>query len=235
MVEDAISQKPSVGERGEATRERLLLAAIEVFGRKGFEASTRELAAAAAVNLAAIPYHFGSKRGLYLAAAEHIADQMRGRIAPVMERVRAETHAPVGPVRARVLIRQILEGLARVMVDEKAASWARFVIREQMEPSQAFDRLHAGAIGPTFKILVLLIAEVTGGEPEDAHVRIQVPRLIGQILIFRAAHATILRELRWQRIGTNEFAMIRAVIATTVDGLGPITAPRGSASLEDER
>ncbi|HEX6141368.1 MAG TPA: TetR family transcriptional regulator, partial [Geminicoccaceae bacterium] len=52
------------GERGEATRERLLLAAIDVFGRRGFEASTRELAGAAGVNLAAIPYHFGSKHGL---------------------------------------------------------------------------------------------------------------------------------------------------------------------------
>src|SRR5579862_9588675 len=49
-------------------RLRLLEAAIDVFGRHGFDgASTRMLAKAAGVNLQAIPYHFGGKEGLYLA------------------------------------------------------------------------------------------------------------------------------------------------------------------------
>lgn len=209
-------------ERGEATRERLLQAAIEVFGRKGFEAGTRELAAEAGVNLAAIPYHFGSKQGLYLAAAEHIAGQVRARVAPALAYGPEHDANALSEREARARIVLILEALARIFVDEAAASWARFVIREQMEPSAAFERLYGHAIGPTFGVLARLIARVTGQDPADETVRIQVPRLIGQILIFRAARATVLKELRWREIGEEEFALIRSVIRASVDALGPL-------------
>jgi len=217
------------GERGEATRERLLRAAIDVFGRRGFEASTRELARAAGVNLAAIPYHFGSKRGLYLAAAEHIASEVRTRIGPALQRVQAETDDVLDEPRARALLQDILEALARVMVDDGAASWARFVIREQMDPSEAFERLHGGAIGPTFAALARLIGRITGRDPCGRAVRIQVPRLVGQILILRAARATVLRELRWERIGEEEFALIRDLIRSSVEGIRGAEANGGGS------
>ncbi|MDE3176333.1 MAG: TetR family transcriptional regulator, partial [Pseudomonadota bacterium] len=60
--------------RGDATRAALLAAALQVFGDKGFEAaSTRQIAAAAGVNIAMIAYHFGGKEGLRGACADHVA------------------------------------------------------------------------------------------------------------------------------------------------------------------
>ena len=74
--------KPS--SRSDQTRETLILAALQVFGRYGFDgASTRAIAKAAGVNLALIGYHFGGKRGLYLAVFEHIGRQMQQRMVPV--------------------------------------------------------------------------------------------------------------------------------------------------------
>ena len=53
---------------GVEARNRLLLAALPLFASKGFaKTSTREIAAAAGVNLAAISYYFGDKAGLYRA------------------------------------------------------------------------------------------------------------------------------------------------------------------------
>lgn len=50
-------------------RERLLLAGLRLFARQGYaRTSTRELAEAAHVNVAAISYYFGDKAGLYRAA-----------------------------------------------------------------------------------------------------------------------------------------------------------------------
>lgn len=209
------------GERGAETRQRLLQAAIDVFGRHGFEASTRALAGAAGVNLAAIPYHFASKHGLYLAAAAHIAYEVRNRLEPGLNRARIAlaTSPPLDAAPARALLCDILESFARMMVDDVSASWARFVIREQMEPSDAFDRLHGGFIGPAFATLAPLIARITGRPPDDDRVRLQVPLLIGQILVFRSARATILRELRWTAIGEAEFALIQGLIRTSVDAL----------------
>lgn len=53
---------------GVEARNRLLRAALPLFAAKGFaKTSTREIAAAAGVNLAAISYYFGDKAGLYRA------------------------------------------------------------------------------------------------------------------------------------------------------------------------
>lgn len=68
------------GSRSAQTRKRLIQAAIKVMGAAGFEgASTRALVKAAKTNLSAIPYHFGGKKELYLAAAHEIADYARVR------------------------------------------------------------------------------------------------------------------------------------------------------------
>ena len=54
-------------DRGAETRQRLVEAALDVFGRYGFEgATTRQIAREAKANLAAIVYHFGSKEALHL-------------------------------------------------------------------------------------------------------------------------------------------------------------------------
>ena len=53
---------------GEESRERLLYAALRLFAEKGFaKTSTRDIAQAAGVNIAAISYYFGDKAGLYRA------------------------------------------------------------------------------------------------------------------------------------------------------------------------
>ena len=59
--------------RSEATRAALVRAALDLFGARGYEAtSTREIAAAAEANIAAIAYHFGGKEGLRLACADFV-------------------------------------------------------------------------------------------------------------------------------------------------------------------
>jgi HTH-type transcriptional dual regulator CecR, C-terminal domain len=50
-------------------------------------------------------------------------------------------------------------------------------------------------------------------------VRLQVPKLIGQVLIFRAARATVLRGLGWSGIGEREFAAILGLIQASIDAL----------------
>ena len=73
--------------RSDATRAALVAAGLDLFGRRGFEAtSTREIAAAAGVNLAAIAYHFGSKDGLRLACADFIAARTLAENMEIFER-----------------------------------------------------------------------------------------------------------------------------------------------------
>jgi AcrR family transcriptional regulator len=65
---------PEVGRSAspEETRERILVAAREVIGRKGKRgATTREIADVAGVNEATLFRHFGTKEALLVATAQH--------------------------------------------------------------------------------------------------------------------------------------------------------------------
>lgn len=57
------------------SRQRLLVAAVEVFADKGFQgAGIREIAQRAQANSALVQYHFGGKEGLYRAALAFLFD-----------------------------------------------------------------------------------------------------------------------------------------------------------------
>ncbi|MCA1974289.1 MAG: TetR family transcriptional regulator, partial [Caenispirillum sp.] len=81
-------------DRGEDTRRRLVEAALPEFARDGYDGvSIRRIAEAAEANVAAVAYHFGGKRGLYLAVARHVAERNGAAVAPLVERVAAEVAA----------------------------------------------------------------------------------------------------------------------------------------------
>lgn len=66
-----------------STQSRLIDVAIDHFVRWGMDgASTRKIARDARAPMSAITYHFGSKEGLYLAAADHIAARLHMQLAP---------------------------------------------------------------------------------------------------------------------------------------------------------
>src|ERR1700687_6508133 len=74
-------------EGSERTRQRLIEVAVEVFSELGYEAaSTRTIVQRAQANLVSIPYYFGSKLGLYHAAAEYIGSNIAERFRPAYER-----------------------------------------------------------------------------------------------------------------------------------------------------
>ena len=91
-------------DRGADTRAQLIEAALEIFGRLGYEgATTRQIAKAADANLAAIVYHFGSKEALHLAVAEHVAKSILARIGPTLATISAPESAAEG-ARQRMLV-----------------------------------------------------------------------------------------------------------------------------------
>ncbi|HEB89145.1 MAG TPA: TetR/AcrR family transcriptional regulator [Deltaproteobacteria bacterium] len=75
----ASSSPRSPEERsGDATRERILDAAENVFAKQGFHGtSLRDLAEAAGVTRSLIHHHFGSKEGLWIAVADRLFETYR--------------------------------------------------------------------------------------------------------------------------------------------------------------
>ncbi|OYY91520.1 MAG: hypothetical protein B7Y45_02890 [Sphingomonas sp. 28-66-16] len=185
----------------------LLESAIDHFGRDGFDAaSTRAIATAANVAMSTITYRHGGKEGLYLAAAGYIADQIGVQIRPVLD---LQFDDPVEHVVA------LVGGMANLMLRDEAESWSRFIMREQMQPTAAFDLLWQNAMQHVVMLIERRFAEATGeGDPRAA--RIAAMTLIGQALVFRAARAGVLRALDRPIIDEADMAMIHARIETNV-------------------
>ena len=137
--------------RGNQTREALLAAALDVFGRAGFDAaSTRRIAAAAGVNQALIAYHFGGKQGLYLAVFESITEQASAQMQPLVESIDrrlADIHRS-DPGHKQECV-QHLDSLLSAIIDlfgePDAPAWVRLVMREQQDPTEAFEIFYGGA------------------------------------------------------------------------------------------
>lgn len=70
----------------EGARERLFRAAIELFNRKGYPATTvREIVEAAGVTKPVLYYYFGSKEGIYLTLLEEARKAFQAQVEEIRE------------------------------------------------------------------------------------------------------------------------------------------------------
>jgi len=205
------------------TRTRLLEAGLDHFGRVGFEgANIRAIAAAAGANIAAINYHFGGKRGLYLAVANHIVEGISAAIGPIAAEIIAIAAKPrLAPAEARAALEQFVRTAGRLLATSpRAERWARFILREQLDPTDAFEIIYNSIMGRMHRTLTALVAAVLELDPESEQARLEAFSLLGQALIFRFARAAVLRRMGWEAIGEEEADRIVAQLARAVSRLG---------------
>ena len=216
----------AVSPRAEATRAALVQSALDLFGAKGFEAtSTREIAAAAGANLASIAYHFGGKDGLRTACANSVV----ATIGEIFARAGGEAAEVerLTPDEARGRLARIAEAVIDAIVARaEAKAIARFVLREMFEPSAAFERLFLGAFAPMHARACAIWSRATGSAEESETTRLAVFALIAQVVYFRIARPAILRRMGWTDIGEAEAAAIKRVVIGNLNAA--IAQARGS-------
>jgi len=172
-------------------QDRLIDIAIREFGEKGLDgASTRGIAGAADTAMSSITYHYGGKEGLYLAAADHIAEQMSREMLSLLDLEDPVALADAAAARAK--IHYILCLLIDRMLGEKSAAWSMFIIREQLLPGAAFDRIYDKAMGRLLGHLVDLVCVATGVSA-DAQIRVAVFLMTAQVFALRSARGVMLR------------------------------------------
>ncbi len=193
-------------------------AALEIFGRDGFHAaSTRAIAETAGVNQALIAYHFGSKEGLYLAVFETITQTMNEHIGPVQARIqhdieRLDGSTPEGRRACLEYLDQLLGGAVGMFSQPRALAWTRMVMREQQDPSEAFEIFYGGIYRQMLASFSALMAKLNGQPATAESTRIQALNVMGQLMIFMVGRATAMRHLNWQEIGARELAAVRREI-----------------------
>ncbi|HZR24361.1 MAG TPA: CerR family C-terminal domain-containing protein [Vicinamibacterales bacterium] len=201
------------------TRERLLRAAMRLFGERGLKHVTvREICRAARANVAAVNYHFGDKLGLYREIVQSAIDQMRATNE-------AARRAGEGGTPEEKLRRYIIIFNQRLMTSG-VEELHRVISREMHEPTPALDALVEQGIKPRLDYLLTLVADVLGCDKHDprvlrcaASIQTQsiayMPNAVADRIGLRAKLTAAQVDEVAQHIADFSMAGIRAIAAST--------------------
>jgi len=172
------------------TKEKILEAAGDIFGREGFKATTiRRIAEVAQVNVAAINYHFRDKQGLYTAVLEHVFHTGFTRFP---------SHGGIdsGMPPERQLFIFIRSMFYRLLSRE---GWGgrdgkgRLIARELLDPSPAFEAMLDQYIKPHKDLLLTILVGIIGRNPGPQILLPCAVSIIGQCLYYALAAPVIKR------------------------------------------
>jgi TetR/AcrR family transcriptional regulator, regulator of cefoperazone and chloramphenicol sensitivity len=171
-----------------STKARILKAAGEIFGTKGFkDATIRTIAQDAKVNIAAINYHFRDKEGLYRAVLEeafHLgftrfpANMALAANADPQQRLRAF-------IRAMFYRLQSKEGWGGI------AGRGRLIARELLDPSPAFEAILDRYVRPHKDLLAAILVDIMGVHPGPEKLMPCAISIIGQCIYYALASPVI--------------------------------------------
>ncbi len=160
-----------------STKQRLLDAAEAVFAEKGYEgASVEEITRRAGANRAAISFHFGGKKQLYIEAVKY-AHRNCIQGAPFPE-------WPAGTPAAERLRGFVRTMVSRMLTDVDPNS-AQLMIREMVQPTDACVEVVREYIRPMADVLIGILAELLPPETPERQRYLFGFSIVSQCLFFR--------------------------------------------------
>ena len=202
--------------RGDETRQRIIAAAIKLFGEQGFTgASTRDIAAAAGVNPPALQYYFENKEGVYRACAESITEDLYARFAPAMRRAAAALKDQAAlPTLIDVFLGIHEVVLDMVLTGAQSSDQRLFVIRDMAgeEPLVTSQLLKRRLKQPLDKLRLTLLARIADTTTRDPVTRIRLLTLKGQIMPFFHPPGACLDALGWSEIDAAKGALLKLTV-----------------------
>ena len=150
MSKRPVRKPRSRSEQREATRERIVGAALAAFAEKGFHgASTRDIAERAGTNQGLITYHFRSKDELWRAAADRIFGMLARRLGEQLAALESDDPRERAREAIRIYVRFAAAHpeLFRLMVDEgkNAEPRMRWLVDTHLAPRYEEFRRFGGA------------------------------------------------------------------------------------------
>ena len=215
------SRSPRGRGRGRDAQDALVTAGARLFAARGFDGVTvRQLAEAADVNVAAVSYHFGGKRGLYLEALERLMAEMRPIGEPVIERI--ETAFDAGqPDREtlRSLAGFTVSHFLTVLHGGDVPPWvAQTVLREFQEPTADYRPMLDERVLPLHQAVRRLTAAALELPEDSAAAILTAHAFMGQVMVYATARTVVLEELAWTDFSGARLA--RLIEAATAAALG---------------
>jgi AcrR family transcriptional regulator len=157
---------------GQETRQKLLVAASEIFADKGFwETTNADICQKAEVNTASVNYHFGSKENLYVEAWKYSFEKS------------IKNHPPDGGVSSKAAVRERLRGRILSIMQRVADPQAHdfeIVHKEMANPTGLLTETIEKSITPIEEDFISLLAELLGSGATERQIRFCHMSIMGQ-------------------------------------------------------
>lgn len=169
----------------EQSRDRLLLAAVEVFAEKGFhKATVREICRRVDANVAAVNYYFRSKEKLYAEALVFAFKQAEQRY-PLTQAMNRELSSEQ---RLTYFIKTFLH---RILDDSALGHHGKLIAHEIAHPTQALDEIVQTVVQPVFALVSDIVSRLTEDSLSEQSIKRCVLSILGQCLMFKHSRSVI--------------------------------------------
>ena len=200
------------------TRERILDEAEALFALKGYDAvSVRKITGAANCNLAAVNYHFGNKRNLYL-------EVFRSRWLPRASRIKKSFQdflkaagQPTPSAVVQSLARAFLEG---PFSEEERKRHHQLISSELAQPTEAFKMVADQALRPLFDSLIEDLRCVLPDDIEEEKLVLNICSMFAMVLYFNFARALISNFTGCDYDADFKGRLVDHIVEFSINGLG---------------
>jgi len=195
------------------TRTKILRVAAHFFAQKGFSGtSVREIVSAAGENVAAISYHFGSKKKLYQETIKFLIEQHRA------EAWKEQAAHPTVKEVAHYSYKQALE-LLHVMMDYLLENGLN---RKNLPLERIFTQAELGSpamremlfsyLAPFHELPYKLLSKLTGLAEKSPELLVVSHSIFGQVMLSESHRLVILNKMGIKRISPQLCAQIKQVV-----------------------
>ncbi len=168
------------------TRSRLLNAAMALFAERGFGQTTMAaISERAEANIAAVNYHFGDKRALYVEALR-AAFAEANRVYPVI--ATDEAMSPEGRLR-----QHIHAMISQIFCVSDAGYLCRMVAKEFAEPTFAVDMIFSELISQNRAQMWSAVSGILGADVSEQRIHLAMVSIVAQFQFYNFSR--LIREM----------------------------------------
>lgn len=195
------------------TRTKILRVAAHFFAQQGFSGtSVRDIVSAAGENIAAVNYHFGSKKKLYRETIAYLVKQHHAHLwgkktpLPTIKEVASFSHE-----QALDLLHMMLNYLLENGLSRKNLPLERIFTQAELE-STAMRKMLLSYMAPFHELPYKLLSKLTGLPEKSPELLVVSHGIFGQVMLSECHRLAILDQLGVKHISPALREQIKNVV-----------------------
>jgi len=186
------------------TRLKLLKTAAKLFANRGFSGvGVRDIVQKAHVNIAAVHYHFGNKRQLYLATLHYLVEEG-------LQKVFQNGKSPFSVDLQTLSFQQVLERLHLLLdklvdlnFDPNIELLNQFIAQAEMQQDNETLKILLEYANPLSNFLRCVLARLTGLKEESPRLQVLTSVIVGQTRFSKLTRLAILEHFGPQALDNS--------------------------------